>query len=674
MRNRIITTCVLLSIVIGSPAAGEENLNVLPDKIDGVARGELLKVYFQQQVDEAWKRWQAEYEKLKTPEQIADYQKQRKQRFIEAIGGLPERTPLNPRVTGKVQRDGFRVEKIVFESQPGIFVTACLFLPDSPRHKPPYPGVLVPCGHSHNGKAYDSYQRISALLALNGFAALIYDPIDQGERVQLFDDKGKPKLVSVAGHDMLGIGCILLGRNTARFRIWDGMRALDYLQSRPEVDPKRIGCTGNSGGGTLTSYLMALDDRIIASAPSCYLTNLPTLIRTIGPQDAEQNIRAQLAFGMDQADYILMRAPKPTIILAATQDFFDIGGTWVTLRYAKRLYSRMGLAERVDIIEVDDKHGFHQPQREASVRWMMRWLLGKDEPITEPDIKVLGEQEIWAAPNGRVMQLDGAKTLYELNADYETQLAAKRKQRWSTGKRAELLEQVRRIAGIRKLSELPQPQVDKVGKIQRDACTIEKLVLKPEPGLYLPALLFAPNGEKDAGVTLYLHESGKADAARPGGAIEALVRAGQKVLAVDVRGVGETALKNWRHMNTPYLLGRSLMGMQAEDILTSARYAQGLSNAKAAGGVDLVAVGQVCVPALHAAAVECGLFKSIKLSRPLVSWSNAVHTWPTKDQWPNVVHGALEVYDLPDLASTLGAKLEIDRPANAIGQAVERGW
>jgi len=166
-------------------------------------------------------------------------------------------------------------------------------------------------------------------------------PLDQGERHQLLDADGKPIITrSTEGHTRAGVGAILVGRNTATYRIWDGMRAIDYLASRPEVDADRIGCTGISGGGTMTSYLMALDDRIQAAAPGCFITTTRRKNESPGPGDAEQNIFGQIAYGMDHADYILMRAPKPTLICAATHDFVPIEGTWEAFREAKRLYTR----------------------------------------------------------------------------------------------------------------------------------------------------------------------------------------------------------------------------------------------------------------------------------------------------------------------------------------------
>ena len=200
--------------------------------------------------------------------------------------------------------------------------------------------------------------------------------------------QGKPALDAntTTEHTLAGIGA-LVGRSAAGYRVWDGIRALDYLASRPEVDATRLGCTGNSGGGTETAYLMALDDRIAAAAPSCYITTLERLFATIGPQDAEQNITGQVAFGMEHADYLTMRAPKPTLMAVGTLDFFDIDGAWTTFREVKNLYGLLGHAERVDIFESNEPHGFTKVRREACMRWMRRWLLKKDERRPNPKPK-----------------------------------------------------------------------------------------------------------------------------------------------------------------------------------------------------------------------------------------------------------------------------------------------
>jgi dienelactone hydrolase len=480
------------------------------------------------------------------------------------------------------------------------------------------------------------------------------------------------------------MGCVLLGQNTARFEIWDGMRAIDYLLSRPEVDPKRIGCTGNSGGGTQTSYLMALDDRIICAAPSCYITSLPRLLATIGPQDAEQNIFGQLANGLDHADYIMMRAPSPVLLCTATKDFFDIAGSWDSFRSAKRLYSRLGFPERISLLENDAGHNYDTPAREGVVRWMARWLLRKDEPIKEPAITLLGEEEYRCTADGKVMTLPGARSVYDLNEDEEARLLPIREAAWKAKRLAEQQDTIRRVTGIRKIADLPKPQVESLGTIARDGCTIERLAIRPEPGITLPGLFFVPQKQdKPTGVVLYLNQRGKAVDAAAGGPIEQIVQAGNAVLAVDLRGVGQTqaVLKEggytgeFQDAYVAYLLGRNLVGMRAEDVLVCARYAAertaaGVQGQGGANAVRLVAVGLIGVPAFHAAALEPELFQDVMLSQTLPSWASVIHGRLNKGLVMHVVHGALQCYDLPNLAAMLGDKVTIEQPVDPTGAVV----
>jgi hypothetical protein len=673
----------LIVLLLTAAGTSGDELGIPAEKIAGGEPGRMMQQYWLRQVDQATQRWKEEYEKRSTPEQIAAYQQRLREKFLEAIGGLPERTPLAPRVTAAVRRDGYRVEKVIFESQPRHYVTALLFLPDPQRHQPPYPGVLVPCGHALKAKAHAEYQSMGALLALSGMAALVFDPIDQGERGQYLGEGGWPKLAGTRAHSLVGAACTLLGRNTARFEIWDGMRAIDYLQSRPEVDPQRIGCTGNSGGGTQTSYLMALDPRIKAAAPSCYLCGFPALLHTIGPQDAEQNIFGQLALGLDHADYVMLRAPMPVLLCAATKDFFDIHGTWDVFRSAKRLFTRLGYAERVDLLENAAGHNYNTLQRQGVVRWMARWLLAKDEPISEPAIAGLDDQEVLCTPEGQVMLLPGARSVYDLNEDCENELAQRRAALWRSSDRKELLAEIRRLAGIRRLGDLPEPQVETFGSIQRDGYRIEKLVLRPEEGIGLPALRFVP-AEKAQRVVLYVHELGKEADAAAGGPIEKLVRAGDMVLAVDLPGTGQTQASKAGKAGKPgqrppldvkavylaYLLGRSYVGLYAEDILVCTRYAAEQLGPGRASTVHLAAVGNVGVPALHAAALESDLFATVTISRSLRSWSDVIHGRLSQDQIITAVHGALAHYDLPNLSALLGKKLSIVEPVDAMGQPV----
>jgi len=665
--------------------AGAETLDVLPGYKALSAPREMMKDYLFGQVRDAESAWRAGYESRKTPNQIASYQKHLKEEFIARIGGFPERGPLNAKVVGTFKRRGYRVEKIVFESQPKHYVTAALFLPDPERFSPPYPGVAVPCGHSNDGKACKAYATYCALAATNGLAAMIFDPIDQGERHQWQDAAGKFPLACCPGHNMIGVGSILLGRNTARFEIWDGIRVIDYLASRDDIDVDRIGCSGNSGGGTQTAYLMALDERIKAAAPSCYICGLfGRLLKQNGAQDAEQNIFGQLALGMDHADYCMMRAPRPTLLLTATGDFFNIEDAWDSFRMAKRLYGRLGYGERMSLVETDRAHGFTVRLREASVRWMCRWLDGRDEAVFEPeDLDVPTKGDLQCTPGGEVMLLKGARSVYDLNRDYNRELAEKRKRLWSETPRNQMLGRVARMAGIRRLKDVPEPKVDSLGIMRREGCRIEKLVIRPEDGIFLPALYFLPEGKDTIGSVIYIHENGKAADANPEGPIQSLVHAGKVVLAVDLRGSGETQRTGQRYFNPDlhgpdgqdyyiaYHLGRSYVGMRAEDLLVCARYLARKRHGQS-DRVELVSVGYVSSSALHAAALEPELFGSVKLVRPLANWANVVELGFSKNRLVNTVHGALATYDLPDLARVVGQRLTIEDPRDAMGNPYEQ--
>jgi hypothetical protein len=254
-------------------------------------------------------------------------QAQVRAKILELIGGLPDyEGPLNAKITGVIQKPQYAIEKLIFESLPQYYVTADLYRPNRAGR---YPGVLFPMGHWDQGKA--AAQRMAANLASKGFVVLAYDPVGQGERFQQYDPRLKQSLAggTTDQHFQNGAQAILAGENFARYRIWDARRALDYLVSRPEVEKEKIGCTGCSGGGTLTAYIAALDGRIKVAAPACYINTWRKLFT--GPTgDSEQSFPGFLSSGLDVMDYIELFAPKPYLIANTVGDFFPIEGA----RYA----------------------------------------------------------------------------------------------------------------------------------------------------------------------------------------------------------------------------------------------------------------------------------------------------------------------------------------------------
>ena len=363
-------------IILGALPLSAQELNFLKGHTEFGGIRSMLASYMQKKAFELLDQREKEVAKLTTLEAVQARKRYVRDHIIRALGGLPERTPLNARVVGTLQRDGYRIEKIIFESQPKFFVTANLYLPATGQA--PYPGILYPLGHEAGAKANPVWQQMLATLARRGFVALAWDPIGQGERLQFYDeDWGDSKLrASTTEHTVLGTQCLLIGDDVARYTIWDGMRALDYLLSRKEVDPGRIGCTGNSGGGTHTAYLSALEDRIHVAAPSCYINSWRWLLKTIGPQDAEQNFPHWLRNGLDFPDFLHAFAPKPYLVLSAIRDFFAIDGARDTFSEAKRVYSAIGAGEKLDMVEADDGHGYTKPRREAAYNWFSRWLKG----------------------------------------------------------------------------------------------------------------------------------------------------------------------------------------------------------------------------------------------------------------------------------------------------------
>src|SRR5207248_3951355 len=312
------------------------------------------------------------------------------------IGGLPDvNTDLRPRVTGRIQMDGFTIEKLIFQSLPGVYVTALVYLPDD--HSKKHPAVLVPAGHAADGKFH--YQALSQRLAERGYVVISWDPVGQGERSQFWDPKAQKSRYNLicAEHAVMGNLAYLAGANLARWEIWDGIRALDYLLARPEVDPERINITGTSGGGFQAATIAALDPRIKVAAPSCYITALPMRVYNRifkdPDSDPEQDLYGMVSNGVDHAGLLLLMYPRPVFVAAAVLDFFPIEGTYKTFHEIAGFYGRFGHADRISMHESYNGHQYSPENQQAALKFLDHFngmrALDEVSPIEELDEKEL---------------------------------------------------------------------------------------------------------------------------------------------------------------------------------------------------------------------------------------------------------------------------------------------
>jgi dienelactone hydrolase len=351
----------------------------------------------------------AEFAAVRTKTELETLQRSLRERFLRAFGGLSRSAGVPAaKVLGRIEAEDYLVEKLVFESFPGYFVPALLYRPTKITGR--VPAILSPCGHAAEGKAATTYQTLHLNLVKRGFIVLTYDPVGQGERSQFWDPAhSKSRFNLVCGeHAVLGNPMYLLGVNLARYRIWDGMRALDYLASRPEVDVSRIGCVGYSGGGTLTAYLAALDARVQVAAIGCYITTLPrrmgSRIQTDPDADPEQDLFGFVAEGIDHAGLLGLRAPRPTLLATARFDFFPIEGARETFTEARRLYGVAGAAESLAMVEAPEKHGLSQPLRQAIYGFFARCLAGQkaEGEVKEITVPLRSAHELRVCPDGQV--------------------------------------------------------------------------------------------------------------------------------------------------------------------------------------------------------------------------------------------------------------------------------
>ena len=377
---------------------------------------------------EAFARGDAARDAIQTRAALERRQRLIRRTILRCIGGLPPSdSSLNARAVGVVKGRGYRIERIIFESRPKTFVTANLYLPAGIRG--PRGAVLFLSGHHERAKHADEYQGVCQTLVQAGLIVFAQDPIGQGERLSYCDPASKEAGIrwGTMEHDYAGAQCLPLGDSIARYFLHDAMRGIDYLRSRPEVDPGKIGVTGNSGGGTQSSLLMLADPRVAAAAPGTFVMNRETYLFTGGAQDAEQIWPGFTAAGLDHEDILLGMCPKPVRVLAVQSDFFPIEGTRRTVERCRRIWKVAGKPSHLDLVEDATTHWFTPKLARAAAEFFCRHLLGRKPAVAVPRISLLPPERLWCTKSGQVLgEIPGARAVHDENRERVAQIERQR--------------------------------------------------------------------------------------------------------------------------------------------------------------------------------------------------------------------------------------------------------
>ena len=653
----------------------KENLNVFHDLFKWNNSGSFSVHFLANQTEQYYNARSEQIAKLKTKSDWQKRQQTVRKKLDELLGKFPPKGPLAPEVTSVVKKDGYRIEKIIYQPTPGYYETGCLYIPDNLKGKAP--AILNVIGHDQISFREQYYQVIITNLLKKGMIVFAIDPLGQGEHVQYYDSALKFSAVgySVLEHVYFGNVCFLSGVPSAKYFIWDGIRAIDYLLTRKEVDPDRIGATGFSGGGTVSAYVAAYDDRVKVVVPCSWPTAYQTLIQKKGVQDAETIYIGGLAEGITFEDLIEVRAPKPALMTFTSRDeYLVMQGARDALKEAKNVYKAYGKENNVQLVEDDYKH-WMTPKIRLKIYDFFQEHFNLTGDSAEEKTDLAKAEELVVTPTGQMATYKGGKMIFDLNKEESLPLLKKLEQsRQNINQHlATVTTKAKKLAGyISPGTKSEEPFMN--GRYQRDGYKVALNVITGEKDQYaIPILLFTPDDDKQHPAIIYLHSKGKITEANPGREIEKLVKKGYIVAAADVLGYGEvkrTAGREYTDGFTAVLIGRSMVGIQAGDIVRVANYLKNVPGVDAKK-IGAIAYNETCLPLIHAAAFDASI-SNVTLVSPLVSYKNVVMNRlykigvtkrPTGNYWHPVevdfswgVPGVLTAYDLPDLIGAIAPR------------------
>ncbi|MES2695170.1 MAG: acetylxylan esterase [Verrucomicrobiota bacterium] len=629
--------------------------------------GRMMQEYYVARVREVERAANARRAALRTRADAEAYVREVQAKVKQCFGPWPEKTPLNARVTRVVERDAYRIENVIFDSRPDFPVTANLYVPKGRSGK--LPGVVGTCGHSATGKAGETYQSFAQGLARLGYVVLLYDPIGQGERLQCVGPNLKARHgIGVAEHLHVGNQQFLVGEFISSWMTWDGIRALDYLLTRPEVDPKHVGLTGNSGGGTQATWLCAAEPRWTMAAPSCFVTTLRRNLENELPADTEQCPPHTLALGLDHSDFIAAMAPRPVLLMGQERDYFDARGLEEAFGRLQHLYRLLGAEQNIRLFIGPNPHGYWQPNREAMYGFF-NGLTKISQTSTEPALTIEKNETLWCTPRGQVGEAT-PRTVVAFTRDLVGVLEKKRGRTEGAALRQALADTLKLRPN--KDSAAPDYRIlrPSTGRNypQKFAATY---AVETEPGIHAIVyrlsdvdLVSRPPRATKRAILYIAHQSADAEL-RSEPLIAELIKGGgdAAVFACDVRGVGESQPTTTNQgALVPYgsdyfyaihgiMLDAPYAGQRTHDILRVIDWLK----ANGHDEIHLAARGWGAIPATFAAVLAESVTQ-VTLKHAPASYSeiaaNEDYRWPLSALVPEV----LKAFDLPDCYRALAAK------------------
>ena len=613
---------------------------------------------------------------IHTRADVEQRQAEVRKKILELIGGLPERKgPVRVKEFGTIEDQGFHIEKIAYESLPDFWVTANVYVPAAGSG--PFPAVILTPGH---GPGKESQASWAANLARNGIMALAVDVLGAGERLQHYDPELEISKVERMGeHEHASLSTLLIGEHVSRYFINDGMRGIDYLTQRKDVDRAHLGAFGCSGGGTVTAYLGALDPRISVVATACYLTSFKELLTSTGAQDAEQTIPRFVAEGLDFADWVDLCAPRPYAIISTTEDMFPFAGARQTYEEARRMYRILGAEERLQWITGPGGHGNLGPISPQILAFLVKNLKGESAPASFQPYRAARPEELTVTPTGQVATSLGGETVESINRREAIGVMVVEKPAESEAALSRLQQRVR--ADVRSVAAITAqpgsaPTISVRVNETKDGYRLLHLTIHSEPDMDVAAVALIPGGAGSHPAVILLEE-GAEDSLAASADVQRLVKSGHVILIVQPRGAAsdgpagqQTSIlgPNTAIALQAMVVGKSLVGMRAGDVIRAVNWLVAQPYVEPAG-ITLYGRGAEGMAALHAAAVDPRI-AHVVVENTLVSYRLALEAPLHRNLSDIVLPGVLLHYDVADLLQAISPRtVVLVNPEDAIGAA-----